>query len=68
MRTYCNDCKYFYWFYGYESCKKVIGVEYTPIKKMNIYAQCNVANKDNHCKYFKPKMWKRLKEIAKINM
>jgi hypothetical protein len=65
-KVYCGDCKH----YNYEytgnlkagirgewisECDVVIRQKNTPIGVEDVYAQCHIANKKNHCKHYELK-------------
>ena len=55
-KVYCHDCSLFHSISCFQSsCKADLGMKDTPYARVPIYRDCEILNKNNTCKYYKPK-------------
>jgi hypothetical protein len=58
-KVYCYNCKYFNTF----RCDLIKEYNDTPTEIITIYYKCEVLNKNNDCKYYKPNLITRIKNL-----
>jgi len=61
-KIYCKNCRWYQTvgcgYYAIRACYKVLSMEDTPIEREAKFAECEIQNKNNDCKYYTCKRYK----------